>query len=119
VLLGDELEKMAQREIRIDVAFEPAQKLDGARLYPLAARSPAALVHHRVQSVVLHPPANPAHLARLDPDDLSRLHPAHLPGNGLGDHFPPRHRSRLTPHPPLDLLHRAALLQPAVIFKCL
>jgi hypothetical protein len=78
VLLGDELEKMAQREIRIDVAFEPAQKLDGARLYPLAARPAATLVHHRVQSVVLHPPANPPHLARLDTDNLSPPVPLQL-----------------------------------------
>jgi hypothetical protein len=47
VLLGDVFVKMAQREIGINVAFEPAEQLDGAGLDALAARPPAALVHHR------------------------------------------------------------------------
>jgi hypothetical protein len=47
VLLSDVLVEMLEREIGIDVTLEPAQQLDGAGLYPLAARSPAALVHYR------------------------------------------------------------------------
>src|SRR6266851_6442127 len=54
-----------------------------------------------------------------DPQNLGRLHPAQLLGDRLGDHFPPGHCSRLPPHPPLAIVHRAALPHPADIFKCL
>ena len=83
MLLADVFIKMPQRKIRIDVAFKPAEQFDSAGLYPLAARSPAALVHHGIHSVMLHPPANSSHLARLDPNNLGRLNPAQLLGQWL------------------------------------
>jgi hypothetical protein len=65
--------KVVQREIGENVALEPAEQLDSAGFYPLAARSAAALVQHCVHSVVLHPPAQPPHLAWFDPDNLGCL----------------------------------------------
>src|SRR5215510_13288456 len=47
-------------------------------------------------------------LARFDSNNLSRLDPAQPLGDSFGDNFAPGHCSRLPPHLPLDLLHRAA-----------
>ncbi|MBV8771877.1 MAG: hypothetical protein JO166_06035 [Deltaproteobacteria bacterium] len=119
VSFSDLFVKVPQRKIRIDVTLEPAQQLDGAGLYPLAARSAAALVHDCIQAVMLHSPANPPYLAWFDPDNLGRLYPRELSRDGFDDHFPPGHCPRLTPHPPRAVLHRAPLPQSAVMFKCL
>src|SRR6516225_7266351 len=54
VSFSDLFVKVPQRKIRIDVALEPAQKLDSASLHPLAARSPTALVHHRRHTPASH-----------------------------------------------------------------
>src|SRR5947209_10166393 len=102
---------LPQRKIRINVALEPTQQFDSAGLYPFATRSPAALVHHCLQPVMLHPPTNSSHLARFDSNNLSRLDPAQPLGDSFGDNFAPGHCSRFPPHLPLDLLHRAALPQ--------
>jgi hypothetical protein len=72
-------------------------------------------VHHRAESIVLDSPTNPAHLGR-HAHNLGRLHPRQLPGDCLGEHFPPGPGSCLTPHPPLDVL---PLADSADIFKYL
>src|SRR6059058_156961 len=54
-----------------------------------------------------------------DSHNLAGLHPCQLPSNRFGDYFTPGHCPRLSPHPPLDVLHRAALADLADMFKCL
>jgi hypothetical protein len=119
VLLGDVFVKMPQREIGIDIAFEPAEQLDGAGLDAPAPRPAAALVHHRRHAPAFDLASQPSHMPGTDSQNLARLHPAQLLGDRFGDHFSPGHGSRLSPYLPLDVVHRAALARLADMFKCL
>src|SRR2546427_9641648 len=66
MLLSDLFVKMTHREIRIHIALEAAQPLDGTGLYPFAARSPAPLVHDRRHSPAFDFASQPAHMPGAD-----------------------------------------------------
>src|ERR1700751_1846976 len=112
MLFADVFVKMPQREIRVHVALEPAQQFDGTGLYPLAARSPAALVHDCIQSIVFYSPAHPPHLPRRHTHYFGRPHPAPPRARRLVNRPPPVVGWPPPPHLPLDVLHRVALADP-------
>jgi hypothetical protein len=111
MLFADLLVEMTQGKVGINLPLELAQHGDGGCRDALAPRPPAALIHHRRHPAVLDRSANPEHLSRRDPDDIRRRYPTQLSTDGLDDYFAPGHCSRLPPHLPLDVLHRAPLPQ--------
>jgi len=109
VLLDDLLMKVTQREVRIDVALQPAELLDGRLGDALLAREPEAAVHQTCVAEDLVPPPQAPQLPGTEPKNVRRLHPSQRPRCHHPDHFHPRHGLRLKSYPSVVSGHPLAL----------
>src|SRR6266851_2105408 len=109
MLFAQLLVKVLDREIRVELALQPAQFADRLHRDALAPRPPAPLIHHRRHPVPLQPAPDPPHLPWRDGQNISRRHPTELSVDRLRDYFPPGHCFDLPGYPPFDVSHRSAV----------
>ncbi len=109
MLFDDVLMKVAQREVRVDLAFESAQLRDGRLRHPLLAREPETAVHQSGVAEDLVPPPEAPQLPGTEPENVPRLERRQRPPRHHPDHFHPRHGFRLEGHLSLVSGHPLAL----------
>src|SRR5450432_1687515 len=104
MFLRRELVEVADREVGVQLALEPAQLLDGGSRDPLAT-APRATVLQDVHAVPLDRPPDPPHVSWSDAQDISGLQPADPLLQRLHEYLLLGHRLRLPGDPALDWAH--------------